>query len=147
MVHLLDVNVLVALLDSAHEHHRPTNRWFLREQSNGWATCPITENGLIRVISGVTYPNLRITPGQAAASLRRLRHNFASTFHFWSDDVSLADAERFDLSILTGARQTTDAYLAGLAFRNSGRLATLDANIAWKSVNGASADLIRRLAP
>lgn len=145
MVRLLDVNVLIALMDAAHEHHQQTRRWFLREHGNGWATCPITENGLIRVISGVSYPNLRITPAQAADSLRRLRQNFAATYAFWPDEVSLADSELFILALLTGARQITDAYLAGLAHRKAGRLATLDATIAWKSIHGATPALIDRV--
>lgn len=145
MVRLLDVNVLIALMDSAHQHHTLTRNWFLHHQTNGWATCPLTENGLIRVISGVSYPNLRVTPHQAAKTLRQLQQNFAHSHHFWADSVTLTDDALFDLAILTGARQTTDAYLAGLAHRHAGRLATLDASIAWKSVRGATAGLIDRI--
>jgi uncharacterized protein len=50
VVQLLDVNVLAALLDSAHCHHQLVQTWFLAEQKQGWATCPITENGLVHVI-------------------------------------------------------------------------------------------------
>lgn len=146
MVSLLDVNVLVALLDSAHQHHAITTRWFLREQIEGWATCPITENGLIRVISGSSYPNLKVTVAQAADSIRLLRQRFAQSHTFWPNDVTLVDRAIFNLDVLSGARQTTDIYLAGLAHAKAGKLATLDQNIAWRAINGASQNLIHRIA-
>jgi uncharacterized protein len=38
--HLLDVNVLVALLDPAHLHHDAAHAWFEVKREGGWATCP-----------------------------------------------------------------------------------------------------------
>ena len=62
-VRLLDVNVLVSLLDSAHVHHDPAVEWFRNvAATGGWASCAITENGFIRVVSSMSYPNLRLTP-------------------------------------------------------------------------------------
>lgn len=82
----------------------------------GSATCPITENGLVRAVSQVGYPNLRLTPAMAADSRARFQAGFSGIHRFWADDMSLNDAALFDLGGLTGSRQVTDAYLAGLAF-------------------------------
>ena len=148
MIYLLDVNVLISLLDSAHVHHRAATDWFLSgAAATGWATCPLTENGLIRITSHVSYPNLRLSPATAAESLALFKSAFAGVHRFWPDDISLSDPSLFDLSALTGSRQITDAYLAGLAFRNRGRLATLDSGIPWRAVRGAHASLIQRIVP
>lgn len=143
--YLLDVNVLVALFDSAHVHHGRATKWFLANHRSGWATCPITENGLIRVTSALSYPNLQITPGQAADSLHQLAKHYVLSHQFWEDNVSLTDKNLFDLGQLTSSKQTTDTYLAGLAFHKGAKLATLDAALAWKGVRGAGGDLIERI--
>jgi toxin-antitoxin system PIN domain toxin len=145
-VRLLDVNVLVSLLDSAHVHHDAAVTWFRAVAAvEGWATCPLTENGLIRVVSHVHYPNVRLSPAHAAESLALFKAGFPAIYHFWPDAISLTDSAIFDLAVLTGSRQTTDAYLAGLAFRNGGRLATLDGGIPWRAVRGADLTLIDRI--
>jgi toxin-antitoxin system PIN domain toxin len=145
-VRLLDVNILVSLLDSAHVHHESAVKWFrMIVLSHGWATCPLTENGFIRIVSSVSYPNLRLTPSLASTSLGRFKAGFKQSYHFWPDEVSLTDTALFDLAVLMGSRQTSDAYLAGLAFHRGGRLATLDRSIAWRAVRGASADLIEQI--
>jgi len=145
-VRLLDVNVLISLLDSAHVHHTAATQWFHAAAAvEGWSTCPVTENGFIRVVSHQSYPNLRLTPAMAAQSLARFKNGFIDIHRFWADDISLTDPMIFDLAVLTGSRQTTDAYLAGLAFRKGGRLATLDGGIPWRAVCGAAAELVERI--
>ena len=145
---LLDVNVLISLLDSAHIHHPLAVNWFrVKASVGGWATSPVTENGFIRIVSHVSYPNLRLTPAIAAASLAQFKAGFSGIHQFWPDAVSLTDTEMFDLTNLTGSRQTTDVYLAGLAFSKKGRLATLDGNISWRAIRGADARLIEKIAP
>jgi toxin-antitoxin system PIN domain toxin len=144
-VRLLDVNVLISLLDSAHVHHDVAVQWFRAAAAEGWASCPITENGFIRVVCHLSYPNLRLTPAMAAESLARFKAGFPGVHRFWADDISLNDTALFDLGVLIGSRQTTDAYLAGLAFRKGGRLATLDAGIPWRSVRGAGAGLVEKI--
>src|ERR1700679_72013 len=120
---LLDVNVIISLLDSAHVHHGSAIKWFNRTALHeGWSTCPITENGFIRIVSHMSYPNMRMTPGLAAQSLATFQAAFRSSFRFWNDDVTLSDSTLFDLDRLTTSGQTTDTYLAGLAFRKGGRL-------------------------
>jgi toxin-antitoxin system PIN domain toxin len=143
---LLDVNVLVSILDSAHSHHVAAVRWFRTTAvAEGWATSPITENGFIRVISQVGYPNGRLTPALAAHSLARFKAGFPEAHRFWPDEISVTEAALFDLSVLTGSKQTTDTYLAGLAYRKGGRLATLDGGVAWRAVRGADAGLIETI--
>jgi uncharacterized protein len=146
MIRLLDVNLLISLLDSAHVHHKPAVEWFSSVGAiDGWATAPVTENGFVRVVSQIGYPNFRLTPAMAAASLARFKDNFPGIHQFWRDEVSLTDASLFDLSVLTGSRQTTDAYLAGLAHHKGGRLATLDSGIAWRAVRNARSELIENI--
>jgi toxin-antitoxin system PIN domain toxin len=146
-VRLLDVNVIISLLDAAHVHHGAAASWFRQTAaSEGWATSPVTENGFVRIVSHLSYPNLRLTPAMANQSLMRFKMGFPGIHQFWADDVSLTDSSLFDLQPLTGSRQTTEAYLAGLAFRHGGRLATLDGGIPWRVVRGAKAELVERIA-
>ena len=56
-MNLLDVNMLIALCDSMHVHHQAASQWFKRESKSGWVTCPITENGFVRVMGQNAYPN------------------------------------------------------------------------------------------
>ncbi len=81
----------------------------------------------------------------AANSLAQLKTAFSGSHRFWGLDDSVCDHSLFDLGVLTGARQITDAYLAGIAFRKGGRLATFDGGIPWRAVRGADAKLIERL--
>jgi toxin-antitoxin system PIN domain toxin len=137
---LLDINVLVALFDSAHIHHEPAHRWFARVGSASWATSPITENGFVRVVSNPVYPTVSASPAEAT---RRLQVLCSQAGHvFWPDLVSLTDPTLFDLSQLTGHQQITDVYLAGLAFRHGGKLATFDSSIPISAVVGAPPDTV-----
>jgi len=146
-VHPLDVNVIISLPDSAHVHHASTVKWFDRTAAQeGWSTCPVTENGFIRIVSHMSYPNMQMTAGQAAQSLTAFEAAFPKSHRFWTDEVSLTDSTLFDLHALTTSGQTRDAYLAGLAFRKGGLLATLDRGVAWRAVRGANAGLIEIIA-
>lgn len=132
---LLDVNVLVALFDPAHSNHDDAHRWFGRNRRRGWATCPTTINGCIRVLSNPAYPTVRATPAEVAGRLRSL---CATTdHHFWEDTVSLLDETLFRAPAIAGHQIITDAYLLGLAVRNHGRLATFDRSIPLKAVPAA----------
>lgn len=133
---LLDVNLLVALFDPDHVHHEAAHRWFGAEKAGGWATCPLTENGVVRILANPAYSPAPERPGAIAARLRAFR---ASGHHaFWPDDVSLSDAGLFALSV--SHRQLTDVYLLGLARAHRGRLATFDRSIPLKAVRGAGAE-------
>jgi toxin-antitoxin system PIN domain toxin len=134
---LLDVNVLVALFDPDHVHHEAAHGWFAEQRPNGWATCPITENGLIRVL---THPGYAAAGGGASEIVGRLRAFCGSGHHrFWGDEVSLRDARLFRLRAVL-SRQLTDVYLLGLATHKGGCLATFDRGIPRDSVVGATGD-------
>lgn len=133
---LLDVNVLVALFDPAHSNHEDAHRWFGPNRKHGWATCPITINGCIRVLSNPAYPTVRTPPSEVAERLRRFC--VSQSHHFWADTESLFDESLFRTSMITGHQKITDIYLLGLAVRNHGRLVTFDRSIPLKAVHGAS---------
>ena len=143
-VALLDVNVLIALLYPLHIHYEEAHRWFGQNRKYGWATCPLTVNGCISILSGPAYPTEKQTPAEVA---RRLR-NFcdATDHHFWPDSVSLLDEELFRPSLIAGHQKITDAYLLGLAVRNHGRLATFDRSIPLNAVHGARASHLAVIA-
>ena len=133
--HLLDVNVLIALFDPTHLHHDAAHAWFEVERERGWATCPFTENGFVRVLSNPAYPGRRTTVSDAVDRLAR----FAASGHhsFWAHDLSLLDRSVISAHLLTGHREITDAYLLALAVRHGGRLATFDGEIRKDAVPGA----------
>lgn len=120
---LLDVNVLIALLDVAHVHHRLASDWLGREIGHGWASCPITQAGCIRIMSQPAYPGAQ----PAAEVAARLAEAAATPHHaFWPADVDLLHPESLAWSRVLGHRQVTDAYLLALAVRHKGRFVTLD---------------------
>ena len=134
-VALLDVNVLVALFDPAHPNHEDAHRWFGRNRRRGWASCPVTINGCVRVLSNPSYPTVEATPNEVVSRLRVLCAG--SDHQFWEDSVSLLDQTLFRTQMITGSQKITDAYLLGLALRHEGRLATFDRSIPVRAVVGA----------
>jgi toxin-antitoxin system PIN domain toxin len=133
---LLDVNVLIALFDPDHVHHARAWRWFEGQAAQGWASCPITQNGCVRVMSQPGYPN----PLPIAAIVQRLGRATSSPEHeFWPDDLSLLDARRFDHARVVGHRQLTDLYLLALAVTHGGRLATFDEAVPLSAAREAGA--------
>ncbi len=134
---LLDVNVLLALLDVDHVDHARLSDGMDEHLSGGWATCPLTENGFVRVASSPGYPGA-VAPETAA---RLLADACQATDHvFWPDDISLLDPSRIDVRRLHGHRQVTDAYLLALAVQHDGRLLTNDRRIASVAVPGTTAE-------
>ena len=133
-VYLLDVNVLIALVDPAHIQHDQAHKWFARIGHRGFATCPTTENGLIRIIGHPKYPNSPGPPSVALQSLIAIRG--LSDHKFWPDDLSIADAEFVAPERLTSHSRVTDSYLLALAHANGGRLATMDQKLATEVVPG-----------
>ncbi|GAB4213420.1 MAG: type II toxin-antitoxin system VapC family toxin [Rhodoferax sp.] len=134
---LLDVNVLIALLDAGHAMHRRATAWLTQQAPQGWASCPLTQNGAVRIMSQPAYP----TPRPAALVAQRLAMACAAPEHrFWVADVSLLGADVIDWQRLLGHRQVTDAYLLALAVRHQGQLATFDQRISPDLVYGATAE-------
>jgi len=121
---LLDVNVLIALIDPTHVSHDAAHVWFARESRKGWATCPITENGVIRIVGHPNYPNTPGSPSIVADIVRRLRT--LPNHIFWADTISLVDEMYTETSEILTPRQVTDSYLLALAVAHSGKLATFD---------------------
>jgi uncharacterized protein len=132
---LLDVNVLIALLDADHSLHARATQWFAAHARDGWASCPITQNGCVRIMSQPGYPNAL----PVRVVVERLTEAAAGGAHeFWPDDVSLLDAQVADPTRIHGPRQLTDVYLLALAVQHGGRFATFD--------EAVSTDAVRRAA-
>ena len=140
---LLDVNVLVALFDPAHPNHEDAHRWFSTHRRQGWATCPLTINGCVRVLSHPSYPTLETHPAEVMARLRVLCA--ASDHEFWEDRVSLLDQKLFRPEMIGGHGKITDVYLLGLAVVHRGKLATFDRSIPLRAVVGAGAGHLEML--
>src|ERR1035438_8617407 len=130
---LLDVNALIALIDPAHEFHAAAHVWFQRNRKYGWATCPITENGCLRILSKPGYP----FPGLTMTRVRDIMAELvrAEGHQFWPDSVSLLGAGQVELSDAT-PRDLTDLYLLRLAIEFNGRLGPFDRTIRWQWVKG-----------
>jgi uncharacterized protein len=126
MTFLLDVNVLIALVDPDHVHHVQTHTWFARKGQQSFATCPITENGLLRIVGNPKYPNSPGPPSAIAKSLLTLKKQ--KGHHFWPDSISIV--EQGTSADLSSHSRVTDEYLFMLAQVNGGRLATLDHRMA-----------------
>jgi toxin-antitoxin system PIN domain toxin len=144
VIALLDVNVLIALFDPGHLHHEAAHAWLGRNRSSGWATCPLTENALVRILSNASYPGRRTTVEDAAARLRTFCERRDHVF--WPDSVSVRDAGRFRWNHVQGHRQLTDVYLLALSVSNEGMLATFDSTISLKSVQDAEPRNLELLA-
>lgn len=131
---LFDVNVLIALHDSEHVHHQVAYEWLLANEEQGWASCPLTQNGCVRILSQPNYPN----PMLLVDALEMLDSSCADASHqFWSDDISLLDATRLNRQRMHGYRQLTDLYLLALAVKHGGRFVTFDAKVPLSAVRGA----------
>jgi len=140
-VALLDVNVLVALFHAEHVHHELAHDWFADHRADGWATCPLTENGFLRVASQLAEGDATLRSHVIADHLRRL---CADKVHvFWPDAVSLLDETVFDQTRIRGHRQLTDVYLLGLARVRNASLATFDDTIPLGAVVGATKNHLR----
>lgn len=133
---LLDVNLLVALFDPDHVHHEVAHDWFADHRANGWATCPVTENGFVRVLTATRND---AGPTRAPELVERLRQFCTAELHiFWPASVSLRDDTIVRPSFVRGYRQLTDVYLLGLAVGMGGCLATFDRTIPLGAVVDAT---------
>jgi hypothetical protein len=135
---LLDVNVLIALIDPAHVQHDRAHEWFASSGRQTWATCPLTENGVLRIVGHARYPNSPGTPAAVAELMMGLR---ALPGHeFWPDDLTIFDVQRIHSDRLLDSAQVTDSYLLALASAHDGKLATFDRRLVTSAVvNGSQA--------
>lgn len=130
--YLLDVNVLIALIDPAHVSHDVAHEWFAASGHARWATCPLTQNAVLRIVGHSRYPN---SPGSPAALLAIVRGLCAHPGHeFWPDDIALIDAKHVDGDRLLSSSQVTDSYLLALARSRGGSLASFDRRLVTDAV-------------
>lgn len=135
-VALLDINVLVALFDPDHVHHEAAHRWFAKERRRGWATCPISENGLVRILSNAGYADPPQAPLDTAARLKQFCES--GGHEFWPDEISIRDLRPAQSGFALSHKQITDVYLLALACHHDGRLATFDRSIPLAAIEGAT---------
>lgn len=137
MAGLLDVNILVALFDPDHDQHEHAHRWFDSNAGRGWATCTLTQNGLVRIISHPSYPGRRTTMADGIARLKAFLQ--ADLHTYWEDSVPISDPA-IRSEHIRGPSQITDITLLALAVRHHGCLVTFDRRVNWRAVVDARAD-------
>ncbi len=131
---LLDVNVLLALFDQDHVDHPRARDWIGDEIRHGWASCALTQNGFVRIISQPRYPS----PVSPLEAVERLRTATGSRYHeLWPCSISFLDDRRVDASRVHGPLQVADVYLLALAVEHGGRFVTFDRTIPLSAVRGA----------
>jgi uncharacterized protein len=139
--YLLDVNVLIALIDPIHVFHNRAHAWFRSTGGHAWATCPLTENAVIRIVGSSRYANSPGTPAAVAAVLGTF---CAHPGHeFWPDDISLLRSPGIDQARLLNSSQITDSYLLALAQHHGGQFASLDARMVMDAVHGGASSFHR----
>jgi toxin-antitoxin system PIN domain toxin len=139
VTYLLDVNVLIALIDPQHVASEAAHEWFEKIGRKSWATCPITENGVIRILGNIRYSASPGTPAGIADFLREFRK--LPGHQFWQDDLSIVGHADIDTSRLLTWRQVTDTYLLALAASKNGQLATLDRKLIASAVRAGTSAL------
>jgi len=133
---LLDVNVIIALLDASHVFHERAHDWLALNEKPGWASCPLTENGVIRIMSNPGYSRQRrFIPGELIGRIWQFSKH--SDHEFWPDDLSFCEGKNFLVANLHASRLLTDIYLLGLATEHGGRLVTFDQGIPISAVTNA----------
>ncbi|MGO9743227.1 MAG: TA system VapC family ribonuclease toxin [Roseiarcus sp.] len=139
MTFLIDVNVIIALIDPRHVAHDDAHAWFASAGAAAWATCPITENGVIRIVGNPRYPH---TPGSPAAVAEIVAKLAKLPGHvFWPDDMSIVDSAEVDFEKIMTSAQVTDAYLLALAKAHDGQLASFDRKLSTAAVKNGKAAL------
>lgn len=129
--------MLLGLVDAQHGFFQAAHAWARSVHPLCWASCPLTENGYVRVRSQPSYPS----PVSVTDARRQLARTIALTDHeFWADDISFLDDTVFRSKHLIGHRQITDAYLLALAVKRGGRLVTFDRGVPVEAVVGARAE-------
>ncbi|MDO4896220.1 MAG: PIN domain-containing protein [Moraxella sp.] len=132
---LLDVNILVALFDAKHQHRSLVKNWLGSwiKAGHQWATCPITQNGCLRILSLPNYKN-----GFKLIEIKNhLGNAVAGHSHvFIPDNISLLQDNLINWRHIQGSRQLTDAYLLALAKHNDAVFVSLDGRIATYTAVG-----------
>lgn len=127
--HLLDLNVLIALVDSAHQQYQKAQDWFIASGKFHWGICPLTEAGFLRVTTNPTYLPKPRTFAEAIAILQILKGH--TDFWYCEIDKSWVELTAPFAVRINGHQQVTDAYLLGLAIKENGVLVTFDRGIRY----------------
>jgi hypothetical protein len=128
MQSLLDTNILIALIWPEHPFHSTAQNWFHKNSRHGWATCPITQSGFVRVVSNTAFSSHALSVPDAITALgKNLQH---PAHEFWPDELTVAQSAAILQKPLHGHRQLTDAYLLSLAIYKRARFVTFDKRIA-----------------
>ncbi len=136
---LLDINVVIALLDPDHIFQERAHGWWSKNSVHGWAGCPLTENGIVRIMSTPGYrQKRRFTPNEVVLRLGEFINK--TDYEFWADDISLLDNKIFAADRIHTPKQITDLYLLALATKHRRRLITFDRGISLSAVIGAGAE-------
>jgi uncharacterized protein len=135
--HLLDINVLIALMDPDHTFHDHAHEWWASE-TRPWASCPLTENGVLRIMASVAYSKTATFTVSDIASRLSLFAN-ESDHAFWPDSLTVRDDRHFRHSSILSSKHLTDIYLLALAVENHGCLVTFDHHIPLNAVPPAKA--------
>ena len=144
MTVLLDVNVLISLIDPTHNFHERAHAWFESEAEHDWATCPIVENGVVRIISQPNCRNRTASVADAASLVSRVCRR--AGHQFWADDLSLVNSPLVAMERIRTPAQVADIYLLELAVSKGGRLATLDRRL-WADAVVGGKKALRLIAP
>lgn len=133
--YLLDINVLIALMDPDHTFHQLAHQWW-NQKDRPWASCPITENGIIRIMASTTYSK---SSQLSVADVTTLLSAFVSNSNheFWHDHLSFRDKQEFKHTSILSSKHLTDLYLLALAAKNNATLVTFDQNISLNPVTSA----------
>jgi hypothetical protein len=127
VIALLDVNVLLSMLWPRHIFFQPASRWFAANRGRGWATCPISQAGFVRLYTQPAVTGMEISMADA---IGLLQNNCKEPDHvFWPQDLAVTELLPEIRQRLVGHRQLSDAILLDLAIRKGGRLATLDRRV------------------
>lgn len=125
--HLLDLNVLIALVDSAHQNYQRAQNWFISSGKYRWGLCPLTEAGFLRVTTNPAYRPKSRTFAEAVAILQILKGH--TNYWYWEIDKSWVELTAPFAARIFGHQQVTDAYLLGLAIKENALLVTFDKGI------------------
>ena len=143
MTSLLDVNVLVGMLDANHEHHAAVAGW-LGQNEDTWASCPITQNGYLRIVTQEGYANA-ISINEA---VNKLGQAVSTASHeFLSDDISLLNEQLVAHEHIQGPKQLTDIYLLALSVSHGARFVTLDQGVSRITVPQATEASLHVIKP
>jgi predicted nucleic acid-binding protein len=121
-------------------HYRATQIWFDAVGKKNWGVCPLTEAGFIRVTTNPAYRGPNRTVHQASAILSELAKH--SGYRYWPITQPWSVLTMPFSARILGHQQITDAYLLGLAIKESGTLVTFDRGIRYMAGSEFSDNLL-----